>query len=138
LNRHPELPKYKGRNIGIVILTTAQLLIGGIHIFFGALLLAVEDLNFIQATIAYDVYTIAFGVLVAVFGFLIWHGNLAGWVGTITVSVFVSAADTLTLLDLPSIPGIPKAPALAEIAYSLIIIFYLSRKNVRKNFELKM
>ena len=138
MNRHPELPTYKGRSIGIVILTTAQLLIGGIHVFFGVLLLAFEDLNFIQATVVYDVYTVVFGVLVAVFASLIWQGKKAGWVGTIAVSVFVSVADTLALLDLPSIPGIPKAPALAEIAYSLIIIFYLSRKNVRKNFEMKM
>jgi hypothetical protein len=134
LNRHPEFPTYKGRSIGIVILTTAQLLIGGIHVFFGALLLAFEDLNVIQATISYDVYTVVFGVIVAAFAFLIWQGKKPGWVGTIAVSVFVSVADTLALLDLPSIPGIPKAPALAEIAYSLIIILYLSKREVRKKF----
>lgn len=138
MNKHNELPTIKGKSIGIVILTTAQLLIGGIHVLFGALLLAFEDLNFIRATISYDVYTIVFGVLVAVFAFLIWQGKKVGWAGTIAVLVFVSVADILTLLDLPSIPGIPKAPALAEIAYSLIIIFYLSRRNVRKKFELKM
>jgi drug/metabolite transporter (DMT)-like permease len=134
LNKHPEFPTYKGRTIGIVILTTAQLFIGGIHIFFGVLLLAFEDLNSIQATVAYDVYTVVFGILVAVFAFFIWHGKKVGWVGTIAVSVFVSGADTLTLMDLPSIPGIPKAPALAEIAYSLIIIQYLSKREVRKKF----
>ncbi|HSQ48814.1 MAG TPA: hypothetical protein VLL96_03925 [Candidatus Deferrimicrobiaceae bacterium] len=134
MNRHPEFPTYKGRSIGIVILTTAQLLIGGIHVFFGALLLAFEDLNVIQATISYDVYTVVFGVIVAAFAFLIWQGKKPGWVGTIAVSVFVSVADTLALLDLPSIPGIPKAPALAEIAYSLIIILYLSKREVRKKF----
>jgi hypothetical protein len=134
LNRHPELPTYKGRTIGIVILTTAQLLIGGIHVFAGVLLLAFEDLNFIQATVAYDIYTIVFGILVAVFGFFIWHGKKVGWVGTIAVSLFVSVADTLTLMGLPSIPGIPKAPALAEIAYSLIIILYLSKSGIRKKF----
>lgn len=138
MNRYPELPTYKGRTIGIVILTTAQLLIGGIHVFAGALLLAFEDLNFIQATVAYDVYTIVFGILVAVFAFFIWQGKKVGWVGTISVSVFVSAADILTLLDLPIIPGIPKTPALAEIAYSLILIFYLSRRNVRKKLNKKM
>jgi hypothetical protein len=134
LGKHPELPTYKGRTIGIVILTIAQLLIGGIHIFFGALLLAFEDFNSIQATVAYDIYTVTFGSLVAVFAFFIWHNKKAGWVGTIAVSVFVSVADTSTLLGLPSIPGIPKAPALAEIAYSLIIILYLSKRVVRKKF----
>lgn len=130
----PKLPTYKGRSIAIAILTTAQLLIGGIHVFFGVLLLAFEDLNFIRATAAYDVYTMFFGILVAMFAFFIWHGKKAGWVGTIAVLVVVTVADTLTLLDLPSIPGIPKAPAVAEIAYSLIIILYLSKKSVRKKF----
>ena len=134
MTKRPELPKYRGRTIGIVILTTAQLLIGGIHVFFGVLLLAFEDLNFIQATVAYDIYTVIFGILVATFAFFIWHNKKAGWVGTIAVSMFVSIADTLTLLDLPSIPGIPKAPALAEIAYSLIIIVYLSKGRIRKKF----
>ena len=134
MNKPLELPTYKGRSIGILILTAAQLLIGGIHIFFGALLLTFEDLNFIQATITYDVYTTVFGILAAVFAFFIWNGKKAGRVGTITVLVFVSVADTLTLLDLPSIPGIPKTPAIAEIAYSLIIILYLSKKSIRKKF----
>ena len=132
VNKLPELPTYRGRSIGIAILTTAQMLIGGIHVFFGVLLLASEDLSFFQATVAYDVYTVVFGIFVAVFAFFIWHGKKVGWVGTIAVLVFVSVADTLALLDLPSIPGIPKAPALAEIAYSLIIILYLSKKSVRK------
>jgi hypothetical protein len=138
VNNQPRLPTYKGRRIGIVILTTVQLLIGGIHMFFGALLLAFEDFNFIRATISYDIYTIVFGILVTGFAFLIWQGKMAGWLGTISISVFVSIVDTLTLLDLPSIPGIPKAPAFAEIAYSLIIIFYLSRKNIMQHFGLKM
>ena len=103
-------------------------------VFFGALLLTFEDLNFIQATVTYDVYTIVFGILAAVFAFFIWNGKKAGRVGTIAVLVFVSVADTLTLLDLPSIPGMPKAPVLAEIAYSLIIILYLSKKSIRKKF----
>lgn len=134
MNKNPELPTYKGRSMGIVILTTAQMLLGGIHVFFGALLLAFEDLNSIQSNLVYDVYTIVFGILVAVFAFFIWQGKKIGWVGTIAISVFVSLADILTLLELPSIPGIPKPPALAEIAYSSIIILYLSKREVRKKF----
>ena len=135
MKKPPKLPTYKGRNIGTVILTTAQLLIGAIHVFFGIFLLAFEDWNLIQTTVTYDVYTVVFGVTVTVFALLIWQGKKAGWAGTISVLVFVSVADTLAILDLPSIPGIPKAPALAEISYSLIIIYYLSQRNVRKNFE---
>lgn len=123
---------YKGRSLGIVILTVAQLLIGAIHAFFGLLLLAFENLSFIQATAAYDVYTFVFGLLVLVFAVFIWQGKKAGWVGTVAVSLFVIVADSLTLLDLPSIPGIPKFPALTEILYSLLAVFYLLQANVRR------
>ncbi len=125
---------YRGKSIGIVALTAAQLLIGGIHISFGILLLISEDFASLQATVAYDVYTIVFGSLVAVFAVYIWQGKKIGWIGTVAVSIFVIAADSLALLDLPSIPGIPKLPAFTEIAYSLLILYYLLQKGVRKKF----
>ena len=125
---------YKGRSLGIVILTVAQLIIGTIHVFFGLLLLAFENLSFIPATAAYDVYTFVFGLLALVFAFFIWQGNKWGWVGTVAVSLFVIVADSLTLLDLPSIPGIPKFPALTEILYSLLVVFYLLQSGVRKKY----
>jgi hypothetical protein len=132
LSDQRKLPAYKGRSIGIFVLTAAQLLIGAIHVFFGALLLAFENLSFMEATAAYDFYTLIFGLLVLVFAVFVWQGKKVGWVGTIAVSAFVIVADALTLLNLPSIPGIPKLPALAEISYSLTIVFYLLR--VRKKF----
>ena len=130
----PPVIMYKGRSLGIVVLTAAQIFIGSIHVFFGLLLLAFENLNFIQATVAYDVYTIIFGGLTVVFGAFIWQGKKAGWVGTIAVSLFVIVADSLTLLDLPSIPGIPKFAGSTEIAYSVLIIVYLCTRKVRKKF----
>ncbi len=125
---------YKGRSLGIVVLTVAQLLIGAIHVFFGLLLLMFENISFLQATAAYDVYTFVFGLLVLVFAVFIWQGKKAGWVGTVAVSLFVIAADSLTLLDLPSIPGVPKFPALTEIAYSLLVILYLFQSGVRSKY----
>ena len=125
---------YKGRSLGIVVLTVAQLIIGVIHVFFGLLLLAFENISFIQATAAYDVYTFVFGLLSLVFAVFIWQGKKAGWVGTVAVSLFVIAADSLTLLDLPSIPGIPKFPAITEIAYSLLIVFYLLQSGIRRKY----
>jgi hypothetical protein len=125
------IPTYKGRSIGIVVLTAAQLLIGTIHVFFGLLLLAFENLTFIQATIIYDVYTVGFGILTVVFTVFIWRGKKIGWIGTIAVSLFVIAADSLTLLDLPSIPGIPKFAGFGEITYSVLIIVYLCTRQVR-------
>ncbi len=125
---------YKGRSIGIVVLTATQLLIGVIHVFFGFFLLAYETLFFIQATIVYDVYTILFGLLTVVFAVFVWQSKKAGWIGTIAVSLFVIAADSLTLLDLPSIPGIPKFAGFGEITYSVLIIFYLCTSQVRKKY----
>jgi len=124
---------YKGRGLGIVILTAAQVFIGVIHVFFGLLLLAFES-SIMSTSQAYDVYTFVFGLLVSVFALFIWQGKKAGWVGTVAVSLFVIVADALTLLDLPSIPGIPKLPALAEIAYSILIVVYLSQSHARNRF----
>ena len=128
------IPTYKGRSLGIVVLTAAQIFIGAIHVFFGFLLLAFENLSFIQATVVYDVYTIVFGVLTVVFAVFIWQGKKAGWVGTVVISLFVIAADSLTLLDLPSIPGIPKFAGFGEITYSVLIIIYLCTNEVRKKY----
>jgi hypothetical protein len=128
------IPTYKGRSLGIVALTAAQLLIGAIHLFFGLLLLAYENLIFTQGNTVYDVYTIIFSVLTVVFAVFIWQGKKAGWVGTVAVSLFVIAADSLTLLDLPSVPGIPKFAGFGEITYSVLIIIYLCTRQVRKKY----
>lgn len=125
---------YKGRSLGIVALTVVQLFIGVVHVFFGVLLFAVENLTFIQGALAYNSYTVIFGVLVTVFAVSIWQGKKAGWIGTVAVSLFVIAADALAVLDLPRIPGIPKSAAVTEIAYSLLVIFYLSVGHVRRKF----
>ena len=124
---------YKGRSLGIIILTGAQLLIGIIHILFGFLLLAYEEL-FLKASAAYYFYTIAFGLLVTVFAVFIWQSKKIGWTGTIVILVFVTIADCLTLLNLPSIPGIPKIAAPTEITYSIIVIFYLLLPHVKNKF----
>ena len=116
MSKKPPTITYKGRSLGIVILTVAQLIIGAIHVFFGFLLLAFENLLFIQATIIYDFYTIIFSLLTIVFAVFIWKGKKLGWVGTVAVSLFVIVADSLTLLNLPSIPGIPKFAGFGEIS----------------------
>ena len=125
---------YKGRSLGIMLLAGAQILIGVIHTIFGFLLLASEN-SFLKATISYDFYTIAFGLLVLVFALFIWRGKKLGWSGTIIVSVFVIVADALTLLGLPSIPGIPKFAAPTEIVYSVFVVFYLLLPHVKNKFS---
>jgi hypothetical protein len=124
---------YKGRSIGILTLTVAQLLIGVIHFAVGLGLLAAKIAT-TQGVLAYDIYTVSFGVLVLYFAVLIWRGDRAGWFGTVAVSLFVISADTLTVLKLPSVPGIPVFAAPTEIVYSLAVLAYLFRKNIRKKF----
>jgi hypothetical protein len=129
-----EPPIIYGRSVGVAALTAAQLLIGLIHIVSGALLFAYKDFMHLPATVAYDIYTLAYGIAVLVFAVYFWKGKRVGWVGTLAVSAFVIAADTLTLLNLPSVPGIPKAPAVAEIIYSIIVIGYLLKRLTKGNY----
>ncbi len=130
--RNPVTVTYKGRSIGILVLTVAQLFIGAIHVLIGALLL-IFGASILQATEAYNVYTLVFGLLVMVFAMFIWQGKKSGWIGTIAVSSFVTAVDALTVANLPSIPGIPKFAAPTEIGYSIVVITYLLVPHVRKN-----
>lgn len=131
-SKRPQI-SYKGRTIGILALTGAQLLIGTIHLLIGLALLAIEIVNR-QGSLAYDIYTIAFGSLIVYFAVFIWRRKKAGRIGTYAVLLFVIVADSLTVLGLPSIPGIPSFAAPTEIAYSLVVIAYLSLPHVRKKF----
>ncbi len=137
MSQKRDFPTYYGRSLGITALTAAQFLIGTIHVIFGLWLLTSEITAGSQATIPYDIYTVTFGVLTLLFAGLIWQGKKLGWVGTVIVSLFVTVADALTLLDLPSIPGIPKFAGPLEIAYSVLIICYLFSPHVRRKFLLK-
>ena len=123
-----------GRSIGIAILTAEQLFIGVIHFFVGLLLLVSNSAIFLPASLAYNVYTTVFGLLVSIFAWFIWQGKKAGWIGTVAVLVFVIVVDTLKVLNLPSIPGIPNFAPPTELTWSILVIIYLSTKNVRKKF----
>ncbi len=135
MNKKPNIPTYKGRTMGIVILTAAQLLVGTIHAIFGFLLFALEP-SFFQPTVAYNFYTVAFGISIMVFSALIWQSKKSGWIGTMAVSLFVIIVDLLAILNLPTIPGIPKFAAPTEIGYSILIMAYLSLNHIRKIFSL--
>src|ERR1700690_570282 len=89
-----------GRSIGIAILTAEQLFIGVIHFLVGLLLL-VSSSAILPASLSYDVYTAVFGLLVSVFACFIWQGKKSGWIGTVSVLVFVIVVDMLRLLNLP-------------------------------------
>lgn len=108
-------------------LVSLQSLIGVIHVFFGLWLLSVST-----AGILYSVYTVIFGLLSLVFALGLWMAKSWGWFGTVSILLSVTIADALTLLNLPSIPGIPRFAAFAEIAYSVILLLYLSQLHARR------
>jgi len=131
---------YRGRSLGTIILTAAQLLVGVIHVFFGLWLLVAGSLAdsaiSAQSALVYSVYTLVFGLATLVFTVGIWLSTRWGWMGTFAVSLFVIAADALTLLNLPSIPGIPPSAAGVEIIYSLLVVLYLSQTHVRIKYHI--
>ncbi len=140
-NRPPVL--FKGRNVGIALIVAAQVLVGFIHIVFGFWLLssptAVPFAGILGASAGpdvYSVYTVVFGLLTLGLAIPLWLQKPWSWVGTVAVLAFVTLADSLTLLDLPSIPGIPKAAGFGEITYSIIVILYLSQKNIRTAYKI--
>jgi hypothetical protein len=137
--------EYKGRNLGIVILVAFQILIGVMHVAFGIWLLFAKGMPSLGGLVGlsfvsdvYSIYTIVFGLLTLLFSVLLWRQKRGGWVGTITILVFVIIADTLTLLDLPSIPGIPKIAGFGEISYSILIIIYLLQTHIRNKYGIKL
>jgi uncharacterized membrane protein (DUF2068 family) len=125
----PPPPSFRGRSFGITVLVVAQYVISVIHVLLGLVL-------FFASPDIYSVYTIIFGVLVAVFAYGLWNGKKLGWVGTVGVSIFVIIVDSLTLLNLPSIPGIPKSAGFGEITYSVLVLFYLSQARVRTKYKI--
>jgi hypothetical protein len=139
VSRTHVFPTYKGRILGIVVLAVAQFTIGVIHVFFGFLLLfASPSTAFIlsaQLPEIYSIYTLAFGLLTLIFTYGIWLRGSWGWNGTVGVSIFVIVADALALLNLPSIPDIPKLATATEIIYSLIVLLYLSQTHVRAAYK---
>jgi len=123
-------PKFRGKSLGITILVVAQILIGSAHVFFGFLLLSTPTI--------YGAYTVIFGSSILSLSYGIWHGTDWGLKGTIAISIFVIIVDSLTVLNLPSIPGIPKIAAFGEISYSLIVTLFLFQKTeTRTNTKTK-
>src|SRR4030067_1865044 len=135
----------KGRSLSVVFLITVQVLVGFIHVVFGFWLLtatwmpsSVGVFGSSSAPDMYSFYAIVFGFLTLLFAVLLWFQKRGGWVGTFAVSVFVVVADSLTLLDLPSIPGIPKVAGYGEITYSILVTLYLFQAHVRTKYGINV
>ncbi len=135
MHTKPQPSTFMGRTLGITLLTALQIIIGIIHVFFGfALLIStqtmIESSEQMPGTI-YDVYTIAFGFATTAFALGIWFYKRWAVIGTILTSLFVAVVDSLTLLNLPSVPGIPKFAAFPEIIYSLFVMLYLLQAKIK-------
>ncbi len=138
--RGPPKVLFRGRSAGLLTLVTFQMLIGAVHAFFGFWLLysSLAPLTGIASfgLDVYSIYTLIFGLLTLVLALPLWQQKSSGWWSTIVVLTFVVVADSLTLLDLPSIPGIPKLAGFGEISYSIIVIVYLLQPHVRAVFKI--
>ena len=135
--------EYKGRTLGIVALVAVQVLIGFVHVVFGFWLLVaswaaplVGVVGSFSAGDIYSIYTIIFGFLTLLFAVPLWMKKRWGWVGTFAVLAFVVVADSLALLDLPSVPGIPKFAGFSEIAYGILVMVYLLKVHVRVKYRI--
>jgi hypothetical protein len=120
---------FKDRNLGVAVVVAAQVLVGIIHVVFGFWL-------FSAGPDIYSVYTVIFSLLTLGLAVPLWMQKRWGWVGTVAVLAFVIVADSLTLLNLPSIPGIPKFAGFGEITYSVLVILYLSLSHIRTAYKI--
>ena len=127
-----------GRNFGLVVLVVTQLIVGLIHVVFGVwLLVASKDSTSFVFSLGYVyyLYTLLYGLLTFVFAVGLWFRKNWGWYGTLAVGFFVIVADSLRMLDLPSVPGIPKVAGFGEIPYSIMVVAYLLQRHVRTDYK---
>jgi len=140
MKRPSNVGTFKGRFLGISVLVFVQLIVGFIHVIYGSAMLSG---NFSVATysmlpMVYTVYTLAYGLSTLFFAYLIWTGKRSGWIGTVTVSLFVIIVDILAVVGLPNILGIPipKVAAIGEIPFSVLVLMYLLQHHVRSKYNI--
>ena len=129
-------PTFKGRFLGIAVLVSVQFIIGVIHVVFGFTMLSGSfSVDALSVTpLVYSLYTSAYGLLTLLFAYLVWVGKRAGWIGTAAVSSFVVLADSLTVVGLLTVLGIPRLAAVGEIPFSMLVIAYLLQSHVRSKY----
>lgn len=138
MNSHCKVPEFKGRILGIAVLVAIQLIIGFIHgiLGFTMLLVSFSVAAFSITQLIYSICTTTYGLLTLFFTYLVWMSNRLGWIGTVMVSLFVIIVDTLTLLSLLTVLGIPEFAAVGEIPYSTILIEYLLQPHVKAKYSI--
>ncbi len=133
----------RGRYLGVLVLVIAQAIIGIIHVVFGFWIFSsipnANGLLFVDysSSTVYSIYTIIFGACALIFSAGLWIHKMHGWIGTVAILVFVVLADTLTLLNLPAVPGIPKFAAYGEITYSILVLTYLIQPHILAKYGIR-
>ena len=120
---------FKGKYLGILVLTILQLLNGVIHAAIGGAFFVLGI-----GVMSYNVYTFFYGVFNLIFLYGLWTGKKIGWIGTILVSIFVIIIDVCVTLGIQLIPGVPKNVAIGEIVISVAILVYLLQPKIRELF----
>lgn len=129
LNKFTPPVSFKGKYVGILVLTILQFLNGAIHAVIGGAFGVLEI-----GVMAYNVYTFFYGISNLIFLYGLWTGKKYGWMGTILVSIFVIVIDVCTIIGIQLIPGVPESAALGEIVISLTILVYLIQPKIRELF----
>lgn len=120
---------YKGKYVGLLVLTIVQFLNGTIHATIGAGLAIFEI-----GVLTYNIYTFLYGVFNLIFLYGLWTGKKSGWIGTILLSFLIIVVDVFVIFGIQLIPGVPQSAAIGEIIISLGILLYLLQPKLRQLF----
>ena len=129
LNNFTPPVSFKGKYLGILVLTILQLLNGVIHATIGGGFFVLGI-----GVMSYNIYTFFYGVFNLIFLYGLWTGKKIGWIGTILVSIFVIIIDVCVTLGIQLIPGVPQNAAVGEIVISVAILVYLLQPKIRELF----
>jgi len=121
---------FKGRYSGVFVLVILQFLNGVVHAVIGLSLISAGS-----GVLIYNIYTFLYGFFNILFGYALWGGKKSGWLGTVTVSLFVIVVDLSAIFDMPLIAGVPKNAALGEILFSLFVMTYLFQPKIIRLFK---
>jgi hypothetical protein len=130
---------FKGRYLGILVLVIALSIVGLMHMFFGLALIS-GDLYFgsYSTTVVYSVYTLVYGFLTVFFAYLLWEEKRFGWIGTVSISIFVIIVDALAVSNLSNILNVPapKFATIGEIPFSILILAYLFQDHIISKYDI--
>jgi hypothetical protein len=121
---------FSGRYPGVFVPIILQFLVGTMHAAIGLGLVFAAS-----GELGYNVYTLFYGVFTIIFAYGLWAGKKSGYLGTIIVSILVIVVDISAVLGMSLIAGVPRAAALGEIVYSLVVLVYMFQPKIIKLFK---